>query len=120
MNDLEECFTHYEKNNEGVISDALFRNILQNFGFQNLNIVRYYWRHAAASHDLLQRSRSEEQVEREKFLRGEESTLDQCGNAFRVEHSMNLVQLDTPKYGELVRTQLPSTSAAQSSRPPTM
>ena len=28
MNDLEECFTYYDKKDEGVISDALFRNIL--------------------------------------------------------------------------------------------
>ena len=36
MNDLEECFTYYDKKDEGVISDALFRNILQNFGFHKM------------------------------------------------------------------------------------
>ena len=36
MNDLQECFNYYDKKDEGVISDALFRNILQNFGFHKM------------------------------------------------------------------------------------
>ena len=36
MNDLQECFNYYDKKDEGIISDALFRNILQNFGFHKM------------------------------------------------------------------------------------
>ena len=37
MNDLQECFDHYDKDpKNGIISDALFRNILQNFGFHKM------------------------------------------------------------------------------------
>ena len=36
LNDLQECFNYYDKENTGIISDALFRNILQNFGFHKM------------------------------------------------------------------------------------
>ena len=36
LNDLQECFDFYDKKQEGIISEALFRNILQNFGFHKM------------------------------------------------------------------------------------
>ena len=36
LNDLEECFNHYDEEGNGHIPDHLFRNILTNFGFHKM------------------------------------------------------------------------------------
>ena len=36
LNDLEECFNHYDEERNGWIPDHLFKNILQNFGFHKM------------------------------------------------------------------------------------
>ena len=36
LNDLEECFNHYDEDRTGIIPDHLFKNILTNFGFHKM------------------------------------------------------------------------------------
>jgi len=94
-----------------------FNQALTILGLDHFNIVRYSWRHAAASQDLLSKSRTAEEV-KARYRWKSDSSMRRYTKAARVEYFRGKLPKDCLKYGEIVKTQLPSMFAGQKIRPP--
>jgi len=95
----------------------VFNQALAILHVEHLNLVRYSWRHAAASHDLLHKLRSQEEVKQRYRWRSDYS-MKRYTKAARVEYFRKQVPVDVLKYGAIIKTQLANVFSGQKIRPP--
>jgi hypothetical protein len=84
-----------------------FSQALKILNPENFNIVRYSWRHAAASQDLLSKSRTTEEV-KARYRWKSDSSMKRYTKPARVEFFRAKLPKESLKFGEIVRTQLPA------------
>jgi len=94
-----------------------FNQALQMLGLNDFNIVRYSWRHAAASHDLLSKSRTAEEV-KSRYRWKSDSSMKLYTKAARVECFRSKLPSAVLKFGATVKTQLPAMFAGHRIKPP--
>jgi hypothetical protein len=85
--------------------NVAFNLALERLGLTHLNIVRYSWRHAAASADLLTKSRTAEEV-KARFRWRSDSSMKRYTKAARVEYFRKQFPPDVLSYGHIIKTQL--------------
>ena len=94
-----------------------FQNAMDGLGLSHLNIVRYSWRHAAASHDLLKKLRTQEEV-KARFRWRSDASMKRYAKAARVEFFKQQIPVNVLKYGTIVKEELTKMFAGQKIRPP--
>ena len=94
-----------------------FSQALKILKLDTFNIVRYSWRHAAASHNLLSKDRTVEEV-KARYRWKSDSSMKRYTKPARVELFRAKLPKESLKHGEIVRTQLPAMFAGQKIKPP--
>ena len=94
-----------------------FNQAIQMLGLSEFNIVRYSWRHAAASHDLLSKFRTAEEV-KSRYRWKSDSSMKRYTKAARVEFFRSKLPNAVLEFGSTVKTQLPAMFAGLRIKPP--
>ena len=98
---------------------TLFDKAVMTLGLQHMNLVRYSWRHAAASADLLHSRRTHEEV-KARYRWQSDSSMRRYAKAARANFYAQQVNPKIMDYGSSVKTLLPSMFAGQVLKPPTL
>ena len=80
-----------------------FQKALQFLKMDNVGLVRYSWRHAAASHDLLSKNRTQEEV-KARYRWQSDTSMRRYTKAARVEYFARRLPPQVLEFGALVRT----------------
>ena len=97
----------------------LFDKAVAFLQLQHMNLVRYSWRHAAASSDLLHNRRTREEV-KARYRWQSDTSMRRYSKAARANFYGQQVNPLVMEYGGVVKTQLQSMFAGQVLKPPTL
>ena len=94
-----------------------FHAALELLQCHELNVVRYSRRHAAASQDLLSKSRTHEEV-KARFRWKSDFSMRRYAKAARLEFFAKKIPPQVMAYGDIVKTELPRLFAGLKIKPP--